>query len=720
MQHLIMILAKVFLLLLELQLSFSFQGKNEVHYSKFKHKSCHNSVFQPIKMVPYFNRHSMVTLHDESPIHNQSNLKSNTKNSSKNNIKHTKKYHKHNSQFSKYYDKDHKKYTNSRERSISKGMDPILSLNMNLDSLAKSKERGSADRAEQLLLRIEKLYQVGYYQEKPDVVSYNAVLNAWAKSRERHQCAQRAETLLQKMEERYACGDKDMKPNVISFNCVLNAFANSSQRGSAQRAEEMLHQMEEMYLAGNKNVKPNKVSYHSVMNAYASSKKEKGSVDKARKLFDKMVQIYESGLDDAMKPNLRTFNTLFKAYANINTNAHKYQHTDDTKNLTVKKINELLLLMQEYKIQPDPYTFGSITKVYANMGNAKSAESILYQMEHMYKKGNKRMRPNKFIFSSIINAYANANIQFGNQYCNDDIDTVLTNGEKAEKILEKMETMANDDEDYKPDVVCYTGVIHAYASTPISTSTFSSDPAFRTKIANKAEAVFHHMESLYERENNNRVKPNIHTCCAVINALSIDGAFNRAEQIIHKLEKYNLTPNKIIYNALLKTLAKSPTTIEKSKKALNIMHYMRELHRNGNRSVAPDIITYNSVLLCAAYSLGDTEEKREAMTIVLNVFNEIYESSERNQMTSITYGLFILACRKLIPAGVKGERLSTVKQVFDLCCENGKLSNEVIHQVKRALPYDQWYIVFEQSKRIDDFKSLTILDLPSEWSQNNH
>jgi uncharacterized membrane protein YdfJ with MMPL/SSD domain len=54
-----------------------------------------------------------------------------------------------------------KKNTNPQDikaKSIAKGRDPLISLNMNLDYLAKT---GAAHRAEELLLRIEKLYNEG-------------------------------------------------------------------------------------------------------------------------------------------------------------------------------------------------------------------------------------------------------------------------------------------------------------------------------------------------------------------------------------------------------------------------------------------------------------------------------------------------------------------------------------------------------------------------------
>jgi len=573
-----------------------------------------------------------------------------------------------NKDISKYYYKDQKRYTNSRERSISKGMDPIISLNMNLDSLAKSRERGSAERAEQLLLRIEKLYELGYYEEKPDVISYNAVLNAWARSRERN-CAQRAETLLQKMEERYANGDEDMKPNVISFNCVLNAFANSRAKGSPARAEEMLHQMEELYLAGNKDVKPNRVSYHSVMNAYASSR-GKDSPEKTRKILDKMMELYGEGIKD-MKPNIRTFNTLCKAYANSK---------DDN---IEEKLDELLKTMFRLKIYPDQYTYGPITTAYAKNGKVKAAEKILSQMELLYFNGNRRMKPNKFIYSSLITAFGNAR-----------------DGKGAEQTLHKMERMADNDIECKPDVVCFTGVIHAYARCKTMDS--------KTK-AEKAEELFHRMESLYA-DGDASVKPTIQTCCALINAFTANGEYERAEIVLQKLKKYKLQPNRIFYNSLLKVLANS-SKFDKAEQAMSLLYNMKEKSKRGRKNMSPNIITHENVILCAAYSHGGIEHKRTAMSIALNIFNQLFETSQ-DQMTTFTYGVFILACRNLLQSGE--ERVQIVKQVFDLCCEEGKLSNHIILQIQKSVPEERLVDIF--GDEIKDVELLSIKDFPKEWS----
>ena len=59
-----------------------------------------------------------------------------------------------------------------KAKSIAKGRDPLISLNMNLDYLAKT---GAARTAEELLLRIEKLYNEGLVTSSSRFISFHFV-----------------------------------------------------------------------------------------------------------------------------------------------------------------------------------------------------------------------------------------------------------------------------------------------------------------------------------------------------------------------------------------------------------------------------------------------------------------------------------------------------------------------------------------------------------------
>lgn len=62
---------------------------------------------------------------------------------------------------------------------------------------------------------------------RPNLLSYNTVINSWAKS-SLPESASRAETLLTRMLKRYKSESfSTIKPDVVTFSSVLNALAKS-------------------------------------------------------------------------------------------------------------------------------------------------------------------------------------------------------------------------------------------------------------------------------------------------------------------------------------------------------------------------------------------------------------------------------------------------------------------------------------------------------------
>jgi predicted Zn-dependent peptidase len=65
---------------------------------------------------------------------------------------------------------------------------------------------------------MNQLYQKGGYENlKPTTGIFNAVINAWARSREKI-AAVRAEQILEWMEKLYRNGNIDVKPDKYTFN----------------------------------------------------------------------------------------------------------------------------------------------------------------------------------------------------------------------------------------------------------------------------------------------------------------------------------------------------------------------------------------------------------------------------------------------------------------------------------------------------------------------
>jgi len=191
-----------------------------------------------------------------------------------------------------------------------------ISFNAAIDAWAKSGEGTlGARRAEQLLHRMEDLYAAGNESAKPTANSYNAVLSAWARSGTK--CAYwKAEELVNKMWERYESGDSDVRPDHCSFNTLINAISKSEREGKAEKALRVLRRMDKLYQGGYKYARPNEMTYTSVLNSCAFTFVE-NDLSKRKALDVAIFTLEELQESHYGSPNHVTYGMFLKACANL-------------------------------------------------------------------------------------------------------------------------------------------------------------------------------------------------------------------------------------------------------------------------------------------------------------------------------------------------------------------------------------------------------------------
>ena len=96
---------------------------------------------------------------------------------------------------------------------------------------------------------LERYDATGDPDVRPGDVTFNSVIHAISNDpKDRVDAPRRAMRLLEMMESMSLGGGGGTKPNIISYNSVLNAFAKSGGGPqSARRAEEMLNRLEDSY-----------------------------------------------------------------------------------------------------------------------------------------------------------------------------------------------------------------------------------------------------------------------------------------------------------------------------------------------------------------------------------------------------------------------------------------------------------------------------------------
>jgi hypothetical protein len=153
------------------------------------------------------------------------------------------------------------------------GMDQVKpnvrSFNSVVNTWAQSGRKDSGKRAEALLKRLNDFVESsGEMELRPNSILFNSTINAWAKSSD-PAGPDRAEAILRHMEKLYQEGWKQAMPTVVSYNVTISAFADSSRPEAAEKA---LAFFDKMKASNDPLLKPTKVSYNMVLKTLEKQK----------------------------------------------------------------------------------------------------------------------------------------------------------------------------------------------------------------------------------------------------------------------------------------------------------------------------------------------------------------------------------------------------------------------------------------------------------------
>lgn len=142
---------------------------------------------------------------------------------------------------------------------------------------------------------------------EPDIYSYNAVISAYSNSNNRTDAIKTVRMLLDELKERYgSTGDARYRPTGVTYNAVMNAYARAHR---PEAAEQVLTEMIDDFLSnGNQAARPDVTSFNTVLKAIAFAKSKNGISDKAEALFKRMESLASTIPD--LTPNVITYTTL--------------------------------------------------------------------------------------------------------------------------------------------------------------------------------------------------------------------------------------------------------------------------------------------------------------------------------------------------------------------------------------------------------------------------
>ncbi len=369
------------------------------------------------------------------------------------------------------------------------------------------------------------------------------------------------------------------------------------------------------------------------------------------------------------------------------------------------------------KIQPTSYSFATVISAWAKTrpdrdnktANAERAQSILKRMndfrrsmsrsndERDQEYGN-QLYPDAVVYNAVLDAWARSR------------DPIA--GTRAEELLLEMEQLQKQDGKLTPDTITYNSIINCHASSG------------HMNAAKNAETVLKKMETARKNGAKN-VSPNTLTYNQVLKTYSkcnVKGSAQRADMILRYMLQSgieDIRPDVISFSTCLDVWAKSKEP-GKAEKAYNILKKMIEFHKlTGSDKMKPNQVTYNTVLnACAFSAFTEATEKKQAMRIAVNLFNEMQKSDIKPD--AITYGMMIKCIANLMPRGEVRNKMAS--GLFNNAKEKGLVNGLVFDEIRRAIPGANMGGLlkdcFRNNKKRKPLSEMMLRDLPRSWKAN--
>jgi hypothetical protein len=425
---------------------------------------------------------------------------------------------------------------------------------------------------------------------------------------------------------------------------------------------------------------PNVTIYNLLIDAHAWSRSRDGG-DQAQLILNRMQ---DGTVEEIARPNVDTYIKVIEAWGNRKQPERAEQ--------VFEKLKERYESMKNGDIRPNTGAYNKLIKAWMKSGKPEApqkAEALLNEMTEQYNDGNEAVKPNRKTWVQVMKAYGEQN----------DVESV-------EKITELMQKMARlyrmGDEECRPDTHCYNALIKATGQIP--------------GMQEQTEEILYDMMESYEA-GNEALRPNGATFVNVYNSFRStndpDNAADTVEKVLELQESMSkgkdndINPDVRAYNAVLTVLsrAKDPN---KAKRAKDILVRMIEKRDKGDKSVAPNLRTYNNILNACAYTKGKPKERMSAFRIAVDSINDLRESPLL-QPDPVSYGLFLRSCAQLMPPSDKRE--AVVKNIFRKCCNDGQLGTYVLHELSHAASP-------QLCRKLLGGDMGDGVNLPMEWSKN--
>ncbi|KAL7567505.1 hypothetical protein ACA910_009517 [Epithemia clementina (nom. ined.)] len=251
-----------------------------------------------------------------------------------------------------------------------------------IDAFVRRNEWNAAQRAQDTVDRMMKLYSLGLGHVRPTRIVFNTLIHAWSKCGANNnsgdgsninnnnnnsnnnnnnngaEAAQRAEEIFKWMEAQYQAGDVLVRPDEVSLCAVLNAWANHAGTLGAQRAQQIFQHMQSLTLE-QRGFHISIMTPNIVIKAIARSK-DRHAVAMAEEMLIQLENDYAFGRS-TLRPDVTTYSSV------INCCAYHRHFEGQAEALAVALRTFRKLCDMEGGEGPNNITFGTLFKAIAHL-----------------------------------------------------------------------------------------------------------------------------------------------------------------------------------------------------------------------------------------------------------------------------------------------------------------------------------------------------------------
>jgi pentatricopeptide repeat protein len=243
-----------------------------------------------------------------------------------------------------------------------------------------------------------------YRSLQPDAKSYEKVILAWSRSRQRS-APERIDSLLREMERQCNVGDDRMHPSLAGYTNLMLAWQRSRRKESTAKIQQIFDSLQiQCTTIGKEHLRPDRYIFGILIDSWARRK----DWEKVELIFEEMMNEWRNGNSDA-RPDIHIFHKILEAHSKGNQNH----------GTAVKKCEYYFSLMKEVGLPTTILSYSYLIDALSSKSSADTkdisrASAVLEELLESVREGT-LFQPKYWEYRQFLHTISNSCIPRRNQ-----------------------------------------------------------------------------------------------------------------------------------------------------------------------------------------------------------------------------------------------------------------------------------------------------------------